>query len=99
MFYLLLIIWKWGGVTKVLVNLLNKLDYNKYEIDILVLHYYEDMKIKLPKDVHILKGGKEFSLIDENIGKILKNRSLAKLCKKIGLVLKIHYLQKIRKHT
>lgn len=47
------------------------------------------MKIKLPKDVHILKGGKEFSLIDENIGKILKNRSLAKLCKKIGLVLKI----------
>ena len=47
------------------------------------------MKIELPKDVHIIKGGKEFSLIDENVRKILKNRSLVKLCKKIDLVLRI----------
>lgn len=80
---------KMGGVTKVLVNLLKKINSSKYEIDILVLHFYEDMVIEIPKEINILKGGSKFSFIDENIGKILKEKNIIKLLKKISLVLKI----------
>ena len=47
-----------GGVTKVMENLLERLDSNKYNIDILVLHYYQDMKIKIPKNIEIISKNK-----------------------------------------
>ena len=37
-----------GGITKVITNLLVNLDPEKYNIDLLVLHYYEDMNVKIP---------------------------------------------------
>ncbi len=80
---------KLGGVTKVLTNLLKKLDYSKYNIDLLVLHYYKDMQVKLPTNVTILKGSKKFSLIDENIGVLLKEKNIKKLLKKCLLVFQI----------
>ena len=52
-----------GGVTRVLVNLLNNLDYEKYQADLLVLHYYEDTEISLPEQVTILKGDKTYKYI------------------------------------
>ena len=80
---------KLGGVTKVLTNLLKNLNYNKYNIDLLVLHYYEDMQIKLPDEVNILKGSKIFSLIDENISTLLKEKNIKKLLGKCILVFQI----------
>ena len=44
-----------GGVTKVLANMLNTIDYSKYNIDLKILHYYNDMQITLPKEVNIIK--------------------------------------------
>lgn len=73
---------KMGGVTKVLVNLLKKLDYSKYEIDLLVLHYYADMKVDFPKEINIISGSKTFSFVDENISKLLKEKNLLKIFKK-----------------
>lgn len=73
---------KMGGVTKVLANLLNKLDYSLYEVDLLVLHYYEDMKISLPSNVKVITTRNEFNFIDENIGKLLKEKNIIKIVKK-----------------
>lgn len=80
---------KLGGVTKVLVNMLNKLDYSKYNIDLLVLHYYEDLKINLSENINILKGSKSFSSVDENISSLLKEKNIIKILKKCLLVFQI----------
>ena len=82
---------KLGGVTKVLVNLLKKLDYSKYSIDLLVLHFYNDMKIEIPPEVNILKGSKTFSLVDENISKLIKEKNIIKIIKKLLFSFKIKY--------
>ena len=73
---------KMGGVTKVLGNLLNRLDYSLYDVDLLILHYYEDMKFKYPSSVKIITAGNDLNLIDENIGKLLKEKNVIKIIKK-----------------
>ena len=70
---------KMGGVTKVLGNLLNRLDYSLYDVDLLILHYYEDMKFKYPSSVKIITAGNDLNLIDENIGKLLKEKNVIKI--------------------
>lgn len=74
---------KLGGVTKVLTNLLNRLDYSKYDVDLLVLHFYNDMKIEIPKNVNILSGSKLLSSVDENISKLIKEMNIFKIIKKV----------------
>ncbi len=76
-----------GGVTKVMENLLERLDSNKYNIDILVLHYYQDMKIKIPKNIEIISGNKYFSSIDKSIKQILKEKDFKAFIKKLKLVI------------
>lgn len=78
-----------GGVSKVLVDLLKKLDYSKYNIDLLVLHFYNDMKIGIPPEVNIIKGSKTFSLVDENISKLIKEKNIIKIIKKLLFSFKI----------
>lgn len=78
-----------GGVSKVLVDLLKKLDYSKYNIDLLVLHFYNDMKIEIPLEVNIIKGSKTFSLVDENISKLIKEKNIIKIIKKLLFSFKI----------
>lgn len=73
---------KMGGVTKVLGNLLNRLDYSLYDVDLLVLHYYEDMKFMYPSSIKIINAGNDLNLIDENIGKLLKEKNIIKIIKK-----------------
>ncbi len=78
-----------GGVTKVLANLLNNLDSEKYNIDLLVLHYYKDMKLELPTNVKIIDGNKYFSYIDESLKRILKNKNLSSFFNKLKLVISL----------
>lgn len=75
-----------GGVTRVLSNLLQNLDYSKYDVDLLVLHYYEDMSISLPPQVSVLKGDRTYAYIDRSIGSILKAKDLPALFGKLKLV-------------
>ena len=75
-----------GGVTAVLINLLDALDYNKYSVELLVLHYYEDMKVKVNPNVHIIEGDKQFRYIDESLGKILAEKNIKSLIGKLKLV-------------
>ncbi len=75
-----------GGVTAVLINLLDALDYNKYSVDLLVLHYYEDMKVKVNPNVNIIEGDKQFRFVDESLGKILAEKNIKSLIGKLRLV-------------
>ena len=76
-----------GGITKVLSNLLQNLDEKKYNIDLLVLHYYEDMCIQIPKNVKLIKGNEYFSYVDVSIKKILKEKDLKQFFNKVSLVM------------
>ncbi len=75
-----------GGITKVIANLLKNIDYKKYNVDLLVLHYYEDMKIDLPENVNIISGNDYFSYVDVSIKRILKDKDLKKFFNKLKLV-------------
>lgn len=76
-----------GGVTKVLENLLNNLNYKKYNVDLLVLHYYEDVKLQFPPSIKIINGNKYFSYVDKSIKKILKDKDFKSFLNKLKLVL------------
>ncbi len=80
---------KLGGVTKVLCNLLQELVRFDAEIDLMVLHYYEDMQIDLPKQVRILKGSSAFSAVDDSIGVLLKEKRVWRILRKLWLVFTI----------
>ena len=78
-----------GGVTKVLVNLLDNMDSEKYNIDLLVLHYYKDMKVQVPEYVNLVDGNEFFSSVDMSIGRILKEKNIKEFFKKLALVISL----------
>lgn len=75
-----------GGITKVISNLLKRLDYTKYNVDLLVLHYYKDMKVEIPENVKIISGNEYFSYVDESIKRIIKNKDIKSFFYKLKLV-------------
>lgn len=78
-----------GGITKVITNLLVNLDPEKYNMDLLVLHYYEDMKVKIPEYVNIIEGNKFFSSVDVSIKRIMKDKNVSEFFKKLSLVMSL----------
>lgn len=78
-----------GGITKVITNLLVNLDSEKYNIDLLVLHYYEDMNVKIPEYVNIIEGNKFFSSVDVSIKRIMKEKNVSEFLKKLSLVISL----------
>lgn len=43
-----------GGIESALVNLLNRIDYNKYNVTCLILYNYTDMAHRIPKECQLL---------------------------------------------
>lgn len=78
-----------GGVTKVLANMLNSLDYEKFNIDLLILHYNKTMDVNIPKSVKIIKGNYFFSVLDEPIQKLIKEKNIFKIFHKFVFALLI----------
>ena len=78
-----------GGITKVITNLLVNLEPEKYNIDLLVLHYYEDMNVKIPEYVNIIEGNKFFSSVDVSIKRIMKEKNVSEFFKKLALVISL----------
>jgi glycosyltransferase involved in cell wall biosynthesis len=64
-----------GGVSRVLNNLLGKLDLNKYDIDLLVLHKHGDMLKEIPEGINIIEGSEFFNVCDITIEE----------CRKLGI--------------
>ena len=44
-----------GGAERSLVNLLSEMDYNKYEVDLLLIKKEGELIQQLPEEVHLLE--------------------------------------------
>ena len=73
---------KMGGVTKVLINMLKKLDTSNYNIDLLVLHYYKDMLVTIPKNINLIKGSNYFHIVDQNLKSLLVKKDIKNVFRK-----------------
>lgn len=75
-----------GGVSVVLNDLLHFLDYNKYNVDLLVLHDNGEMLNDLPPQVNMIFGSSFFKVIDYSLSEVLKMKDISLLFSKIQLV-------------
>lgn len=78
-----------GGVSKVLNNLLALLDKNKFDIDLLILHYHGDMIKEIPNGINVIRGTAFFNVCDTPISDLLKDHRFILLIKKICLFFSI----------
>lgn len=74
-----------GGVSKVLINFLNKFDRGVLSVDLLVLHYHGSMKDMIHPDINVIKGTSFFDVIDCRIMDLIKEKKIIKIVKKIKL--------------
>ena len=75
-----------GGVARILIGLLNKIDLDQYEVDVLILHPHGALMKEIPDGVTILDSHPFFHAIDTNIGELLRSRHILKLIHKLLLV-------------
>lgn len=78
-----------GGVSILLEDILNKFDYSKYNVDVLVLHNNGTRLNNLPKNVNIIYGTKFFRALDYTIGEVLKSKNLSLIFSKVRLVMEM----------
>lgn len=74
-----------GGVQKTLINILNNLDYSKYEVDVMPLEEKKDLINLIPKEVKVLKVSDYINLNTNNrsiIYRLDKNVSINKILRK-----------------
>lgn len=67
-----------GGVSKVLLNLIEALDKDKYDISLLILHKHGEMLDKIPNYVKVISGSKFFDVCDVTPKECLKQGKLIK---------------------
>ena len=48
-----------GGVARILIGLLNKIDLNHYDVDVLILHPHGELMHELPKGVKLIKSDRK----------------------------------------
>lgn len=79
----------YGGISVVLTTLLNCMNYEKYNIDLLILHNRGESLVNgnLTEKVNILYGTSFFSAIDLTISQVLKSKNLALIFHKIQIIL------------
>ena len=82
-----------GGVSKVLNNVLNVIDYNQYEVDLLILHNRGNAFDSVPEQVTKIYGTKFFRTID------LEAREVFRSCNPLQIMnkLRMFYLLKTGK--
>ena len=76
-----------GGVARILIGLLNKIDLNHYDVDVLILHPHGELMHELPKGVKLIKSHPFFNAVDTNIGELLRSKRVLKIIHKLFLVL------------
>lgn len=76
-----------GGVSVVINDLLHFLDYDKYNVDLLVLHDNGDMLNDLPPQVNLFFGSSFFKCVDYTIKEVLQKKDISLLLSKIQLVM------------
>lgn len=76
-----------GGVARILIGLLNKIDLDQYDVDILILHPHGELLNEIPKGIKILDSHPFFNVVDSNFRDLLKNNHILKIIHKLLLVL------------
>ena len=78
---------RYGGVSKVLVNILNAIDYTDKNIDVLILHNVgKGIKENIPDVVNIISGTSFFNTIDINFKNVVKSKNIINIFNKIKLI-------------
>lgn len=65
-----------GGVRRSLVNLLNNIDYTKYEVDLLLFYRGGELIDKLPKEVRLAEGNRWLKLIGMSAREVWKSKNI-----------------------
>lgn len=76
-----------GGVARILIGLLNKIDLDFYEVDLLILHPHGELLNEVPKGINILNSHNFFNVVDSNFKDLLKSKQIIKLLHKLILIL------------
>lgn len=76
-----------GGVARILIGLLNKIDLDLYDVDVLILHPHGELLNEIPEGINILDSHPFFNVVDSNFKDLLKNKQMLKIVHKILLVL------------
>lgn len=76
-----------GGVARILIGLINKIDMDQYDVDVLILHPHGELMDELPKGVRVIKSHPFFNAVDTNIGELIRSKQLIKIIHKLILVL------------
>lgn len=76
-----------GGVARILIGLLNKIDMDLYDVDVLILHPHGELMDELPKGVRVIKSHPFFKAVDTNIGELVRSKHIIKIIHKLILVL------------
>lgn len=75
-----------GGVARVLNNLFSEFDFEKYDVDLLVLHKHGEMLNGVPSKVNVLSGTPFFEVIDLPLNELIKKKDITRIIKKLYLV-------------
>ena len=75
-----------GGVSVLLSDILNKINYQNYNIDVLVLHNNGDYLNDLPDSVNIIYGTKFFNTIDFTLKEVLKSKKIGNIISKLRII-------------
>ena len=77
---------KMGGVSILLEDILNKLNLNKFNIDLLILKNEGELLSKIPSKVNIIYGDKFFNTINYSLSSAIKDKKIKKIIDKVLLV-------------
>lgn len=71
-----------GGVARILLDLINKLDRDEYDIDVFLLHPHGELLDLLPNDINLLPSNHFFDVVDVTPTEIYDEKSLYKFIHK-----------------
>lgn len=77
---------KMGGISILLKDMLEIFDYNKYQIDILVLHNNGDCLEDINKNVNLIYGTSFFDTIDYSLKEVIASKNIVQILKKLYLI-------------
>lgn len=72
-----------GGVARVLNNMLKYLNYEKYDIDVLILHKHGELLKDIDSRVRVLEEGTFFHVCDLSLKDALKSKKITLIIKKL----------------
>ncbi|HLR36370.1 MAG TPA: glycosyltransferase [Tissierellales bacterium] len=80
-----------GGVRRSLVNLLNNIDYTKYEVDLLLFYQGGELIEDVPKEVNFIRGNYWLKLIGMSMKEVIRSKNIGNIIVRgiIGLLSRI----------